>query len=211
MADQLCTLAQVKARTEVTDTDDDALITELIEQVSAWVEGYTGRRFVPDNGATKVFDTEPGSVLRIPYGIRSVTSMGVNTLQHQPDSGGSYTAVPAADILLRPKPIDLPPGWPADVFYEVRISRGTLAGTVRGFGRIDNGATITGNFGFASVPLDIAAIALDAVVTVFNARQSGASEVIGAGDVAVTPWRSFFGKGTPQLRTLDRYRHWAVA
>lgn len=205
---QLCTPAQVKARVEVSDAADDALISELIDQVSAWIEGYTGRKLSAENAATYVFDTEAGYVLRIPRGIRNVTSMGVNNLVHQPDSGGSYVTIPASDRLLRPKAVDLPDGWPAT---EIRLSRGTLSGSVRYFGRIDNGATITGDFGFATTPLEIASIAIDAVVTVFNARQSGASDVIGAEGVSVTPWRAFFGKGTPQARTLDRYRAWAIA
>jgi hypothetical protein len=205
MADQLCTVAQVKTRvfpTGVSDASDDPLFSELIDQVSAWIQNFTGRKLVPDNAATYVFDTVAGYSMRIPRGIRSITSMGVNNLVHQPDSGGSYTTVPAADILLRPKPAELLEGWPPT---EVRISRGTLAGSIARFGRVDNGCTITGNFGFAATPLDITAVAIDAVVAAYGARKVGASGVAGTDGVAITPWTAFFGRGTPQRATLDRY------
>lgn len=209
MADQLCTLAQVKARimvAGVSDTLDDTLIGELIDQVSAWVQGYTGRRFTAEAAATYVFDTHPGYVLRIPHGVRTITSIGIAST-HQPDSGGSYTSVPAADILLRPKAQDMPEGWPAT---EVWISRGTLSGTVARFSEAMNGCTITGNFGWASTPPEIAAVAIDAVVAAYQSRMNGASSVMGADSMALPPWSSFFGRGSPQRGTLDRYRYWAI-
>src|SRR5678816_3831684 len=144
MADQLCTTAQVKLRifpSGVTDTSDDALISELIDQVSDYIQQYTGRKLVPVSSTTYVFDTISGYVLRVPIGIRTISSLGVNSLAHQPDSGGSYVTVTAADYLLRPKVQDLPPGWP---FTELWLSRGLLAGTVGSFGTVQNGCTITG-------------------------------------------------------------------
>lgn len=201
MADQLVTTAQVKARLNISDTNDDTLISELIDQVSSFIESTTGRKFAPDNAATYVFDTDEGSALRIPYGIRTITSMGVSS-SHQPDSGGTYTTIPAADILLRPKAVDAMIGWP---FTEVWITRGTLAGTIRYFSRADNGCTITGNFGFATVPPDVQAACIDAVVAAYAVRKMGASGVIGAEGTAMPPWSAFFGHGSPQMQTLTRY------
>lgn len=206
----LCTIGQVKARlfpAGPTDTTDDGLIAELIEQISDWIGGYTGRILYPVNAATYVFDTSYGNTLRIPMGLRSATSVGVNNLAHQPDSGGSYTTVAAADYLLRPKPADLPPGWPAT---ELRISR-AATGTIHLFGNIENGCTITGDFGFAAVPADIAAVAIDAAVAAYQSRKNGASSVLGADGTALPPWSQFFGRGSPQRGTLDRYRYWAIS
>lgn len=204
MADKLCTKDQVKARlfpAGPADTSDDTLIDELIDQVSDWVGHYTGRKLVPDDAATYVFDTLAGYVLRIPTGIRSITSMGV-AVTHQPDAGGTYTTVPAGDRMLRPKAGDLPVGWPPT---QVRFSRGTLSGTVSAFGTIENGCTITGNFGFAATPPDVQAVVIDAVVAAYQNRKNGASGVIGADDQAIAPWVRFFSKGSPQRGTLDRY------
>ena len=211
MADQLCTIAQVKARifpAGVTDTADDTLLTELIEQVSDYVEQYTGRKLLAVSSTTYVFDTIAGYVLRVPIGIRTITSMGVNNLTHQPDASGTYTTVAATDYLLRPKVQDAPQGWP---FMEVHISRGTLAGTITAFGNITNGCTITGTFGFATTPPDIQAVVIDAVVAAFQARKDGASGVIGANEGVLTPWDGFFGMGSPQRGTLDRYRFIGLA
>ena len=207
MADQLCTTAQVKARLGITDATDDTLISELIDEVSSWIQGYTGRKLVPEAGVTYVFDTQAGMSLRIPRGIRTITSMGIAST-HQPDSGGTYITVPAGDRLLRPKAEGNSEGWP---FTEVRISRGTLAGTVRQFSTAENGCTITGDFGFAATPPDIASVAIDGVVAAKQAIGDGASSVIGADALAIAPWRDFFGIGSPQKKVLDSYRYWQLA
>lgn len=211
MADQLCTIAQVKARifpAGVTDTADDTLLTELIEQTSDYIEQYTGRRLVPVASADYFFDTISGYALRVPIGIRAITFMGVNNLTHQPDSGGTYTTVAATDYLLRPKAQDGSQGWP---FTELQISRGTLAGTISVFGNIANGCKLTMTTGFAATPPDIQSVAIDAVVAAFQARKDGASGVIGADLGALTPWSGFFGAGSPQRGTLDRYRFYGMA
>jgi len=210
MADQLCTTAQVKLRifpSGVTDTSDDALISELIDQVSDYIQQYTGRKLVPVTSTTYVFDTVAGYVLRIPIGVRSISAFGV-ALTHQPDSGGVYTTVPAADYLLRPKVQDASPGWP---FTEVQLFRGLLTGTIGAFGNIQNGATITGTFGFAATPPDIQGVAMDATIAAYQARKLGTSGVIGADEGALTPWNDFFSFGSPQRATLNRYRYMGLA
>jgi hypothetical protein len=214
MADQLCTSTQVKNRLQnaaagvVFSATDTTTIAELIDQVSDFIQDYTHRKLVPENAATYTFDTEAGYILRIPKGIRTITSMGVNATAHQPDTGGTYTTVPAADRLLRPLAVDLPLGWPPT---EVRITRATPSGTIRAFGTIENGCTITGNFGFAATPPAIQAVAIDAVVAAFQSRKSGASGVMGAEADAITPWNLFFSRGSPQRMTLDRFVYWGIA
>lgn len=199
MADLLCTIAQVKTRAGITDTADDAMLTEMVTEVSAWIEAYTGRKLAPDNAATYVFDTVAGYSLYVPYGIRSITSMGVAS-GHQPDSGGTYTTVAAAGILLRPKSQDGPIGWP---YTQVRLAR--AGATVARFSDAENGCTITGNFGFASTPADIESVAIDAVVTAYSTRGNGTSGVVGADGFSGPPWSQYFSKGSPQRGTLDRY------
>lgn len=208
MADQLATLAQVKARINpagVSDTVDDTLITELIEQVSDWIQHYTGRKFVAVASTTYIVDTQSGYVLRFPIGVRSVSALAINTTTHQPDTGGSYpTTITAANILLRPTASELPVGWPPT---EVRLSR---AQTVV-FADIENGASVTGTFGFATTPPDIQAVTIDAAVAAYQSRKMGASGVIGAEGDAIIPWQSFFSAGSPQRATLERYRYVGMA
>ena len=207
MADQLCTPTQVKNRLQnaqagVTfSATDTTTITELIEQVSDWMQHFTGRRFVPITSTTYIVDTEAGYVLRFPIGVRTVSALTINTLTHQPDTGGTYpTTIAAANILLRPSGPDLPVGWPPT---QIRLSR--AQSTV--FGTIENGASVTGTFGFAATPPDIQAVAIDATVAAFQSRKNGASGVIGADGDAIIPWVSFFSKGSPQRATLERYRY----
>jgi hypothetical protein len=210
MADQLCTIAQVKARlfpAGPTDTGDDAMLTEIVEEVSDFIEQYTGRKLVPVTSADYYFDTVAGYVLRVPMGIRAVTFLGVNSMVNQPDTGGTYTTVAASDYLLRPKAQDAAQGWP---FTEIHISRGVLAGTVTRFGNIENGAKLTCTAGFAATPPDIASVAIDASVTAYQNRKNGASGVMGSDDAALVPWRNFYGKGSSQRMTLDRYRYWGL-
>lgn len=206
MADQLVTIAQVKSRlfpAGTADASDDALLTELVEQLSDWIEDYTHRKFVAVTSTTYTFDTARGTVLRIPIGVRAITLLEVNNQAHQPDSGGAYTTVPAADYLLRPKAQDAGIGWP---FTEVRIAR-AATGSIRHFGTVENGARVTGTFGFATVPPAIQAVAIDAVVAAYNTRKGGASGVMGADDTTISPWNTFFTKGSPQRATLDRFRY----
>lgn len=204
MADQLATIAQVKARINpagVSDTVDDALLTELVEQVSDWIQHFTGRKFVPVTSTTYIVDTLAGYVLRFPIGVRSVSALAINTSAHQPDTGGSYpTVIAAANILLRPTTSELPVGWPPTM---IRLSR---AQTVT-FATIENGASVTGTFGFAATPPDIQAVTIDAVVAAYQTRKMGASGVIGAEGDSIIPWVSFFSSGSPQRATLERYRY----
>ena len=198
MADQLVTTAQVKARDEISDAADDPVLTELIEQVTDWIQDFTGRKFLPANGVTYIVDTAAGSVIDVPIGVRAVTALEI-ALTDQPDTGGTYTAITAADILLRPSELFRRPGWPATQIYIRNANVGRLASAL-------NAARIVGNFGFAAVPPAIQGVAIDAVVTAFNARQGGASDVIGAGQTAIAPWASFFTEASAQFKILDRYR-----
>jgi hypothetical protein len=201
MADQLCTIAQVKARLKgpnPTDVTDDTMLTELVEEVSDWIQHYTGRRFVPITSTTYILSTTQGNLLRIPIGVRSVSALLINTLSHQPDTGGSYpTTITAANILLRPSAIDLPPGWPPT---EIRLSRAqsTL------FGTIENGASVTGTFGFAATPPDIQAVAIDGTVSAYQMRKNGTSGVFGADDATGVPWWQFTNTA---WKTLGMYRY----
>lgn len=203
MADQLCTIAQVKARLNpagVSDALDDTMLTEMVEQVSDWIQHFTGRKFVPITSTTYTFDTTAGYVLRVPIGVRSVTSMGINALSNQPDSGGTYSTLSAATIMLRPLAIDLPVGWPPT---EIRLSRATSSV----FATVENGATVTGTFGWAATPPDIQAVTIDATVAAYQNRKLGTSGVIGAEGDAIVPWVSYFSSGSPQRATLERYRY----
>lgn len=196
MADQLCTTADVKVALKIADTTDDVFISSLIDGVSDWIIEYTGRQFVPTSGVTYIVDTAAGGVIHVPRGIRAVTTLGVAATD-QPDTGGTYTTVAAASILLRPSGIWRKPGWPAT---EILVTTSGRLSTAL------NGASILGDFGFSATPPAINRVAIDAVSAAYQARRVGGSGVIGADGDASTPWTSYFAWGSPQRQTLMRYR-----
>jgi hypothetical protein len=185
---------------------DTSLISELIDQVTDWVEDYTHRKLVAVSSTTYTFDTVAGWSLHVPIGIRTITLLEVAATS-QPDSGGTYVTVAATDYILRPKVQEAGIGWP---FTELRFARSTLAGTLSRFRDADNGARITGTFGFATTPPAIQAVTIDAVVTAWQNRKAGASGTLGADGSALIPWDEYFTARSPQRAALDRYRYFAV-
>lgn len=198
MADQLVTLAQIKARLTISDATDDTLLGELNDQATDFIQELTGRKFVAEAGATYYVDTAPGSVIRIRRGIRTVTSLSVATSDQPDDGSGTYTAIAAADVVLRPAQMDRKPGWPATEIW-IRGSTGRLSLAI-------NGAKIVGDFGFLAVPPTVQAIALDAIAAAYTAKDAGDSDAIGADASPVAVWARMFAEGTVQRQTLNRYR-----
>ena len=204
MADQLCTTAQVKLRVGVTDATDDTLISELIDQVTDWIQQYVGRRLVPIGSATYIRDTAYGYSFYFPAGMRTVTAVEVAPSNQPPTGGTGYVVVPSTDYKLYPEaPAQ---GWPQT---ELRLARAAV-GTVRYFKDAENGMKITCTSGFTLTPPDMTSVAIDAVVAAYTNRQDGASGVIGADVMAVTPWSEFFSRGSPQRGTIERYREFAA-
>lgn len=194
MADQLCTTAQAKARLGVTDATDDAMISEIIDEVSDEIQQFTRRKLVPEAATTYVFDTALGHTLLIPRGIRAVTAMGVASTD-QPDAGGAYSAVTLSTILLRPVPGERRPGWPA---VELRLTSSPIDTRIP-FRTAANGATVTGDFGFLVTPPAIVRVAISAVVAEYLDRRRGGSA--GADSIALP---ALLEPG--QLAILARFR-----
>lgn len=154
-AGDLCTLADVRLRMQkkTADTAQDALITSLIAPVSAAIMRWTEREFAPVTAsAARVFewDWRGEFVSLAPYDLRTVTTIQVDTdtvtpitlttdeyrLWPKPPKDGTYLA-------LRLKPLSLTVGR---VVYRNRE------------------VTVTGAWGFPSVPSDVAAAAAATVV-----------------------------------------------
>lgn len=200
MADELVTLAQVKAQLKLADTNDDTYLTDLIDGVSDWVQEYTGRKFVAEPGATYVTDTAAGGEIVVARGIRAVTSLSIASANQPDDGSGTYAAVALSDVHLRPLPIDRKPGWPATlILITGSTATGRLSDAIAG-------AKIVGDFGFAAVPPAIQRVTIDAVVSAYQARRAGGSGQVGADNTATYPWSQYFAWGSPQRQALMRYR-----
>lgn len=196
---QAATLADVKAQLKIDtlDTVDDVYLSDLLTDVTDWMEDRVRRYLCPRAGLTFNVDTAAGSVIDVRrYGVRTVGTLSVAS-SNQPDTGGTYTAVAAADIVLRPPETQRAPGMPAT---QVAIL-GAYARLVDAI----NGARFTAtDCGPAATPDRIARVALDAVVAAYQARRAGGSGVIGAEGGASVDWSKYFSAGSPQLLTLDR-------
>lgn len=203
----LCTLANVKLAlfpTGFTDTTDDATLTLYIDAVSREIQEYTGRQFETDAAPVAYkFDvpgTTPTRSLYIQQGVQSFTFFGFATVS-QPQSAGSYTAVTASNILLRPQLQDRRPGFPADTLVVSDLDLTTR------FYPGYNTISVTGTFGFAAVPPDIERIALAIIVRRWQARKGGQTDTIGPPDFGGDVLRFT----SPEERAvLNRYRHVTV-
>lgn len=197
----LCTLANVKVAlfpTGYTDTTDDALIQLYIDAFTGEVQEFTQRQFVGDAAPTDYyFDIggyTPYRSLYVPDGVQSVTFLGYAKTS-QPASGGTYTTVTAANILLRPNPQDRrTSAWPADtiVISDLDLTSAFYPGY--------NTVKVTMTRGFAAVPAEIERLAVANVVRRWQARKGGQSDSIGASDF-----------GGPVLRFMSAEEHAVLA
>ncbi len=196
----LCSLYDVKQDLGISesDTTEDENLLEKIRQVSAMIEGYTERWFAPRPASgTGVyrFHSVYGRRLFVPRGLRSIATLGIATT-NQPESGGSYTTVAAADYYLDPPDMARSPGWPATWVRMPSTSAALFYDAVFGI-------QITGAFGWASVPYDIQAIAIGATIRKFMGKESAAPAVAIGPTGAVTILRDI---GPADMLTLERYR-----
>lgn len=168
----ICSLYDVKQRLGVADTDDDEELLEYIRAVTVDIETVTGRDFTGTRSDVTVrFDTQAGYTLYMPQGITSVTTLKV-AMTDQPDTGGTYETLAAADFVLRPSSASRSPGWPATSVR--RIDGGIFYDAV-------NGVELTGRTGWAAVPSNVARIGANAVVRAWRARSSGGADYAIAG------------------------------
>jgi hypothetical protein len=168
----LCSLYDVKQRMglDETNTGDDEQILEFIADVSVDILGYTHREFIPATGSRTFDIAYPSRGLWIPGGIRSITTLSYATTS-QPDVGGSYTALAAADFHLRPLSHDRSRDWPA-----TRIEL-DLYGALSQFYPGHNTVLIDGAFGWSAPPADIAGIAASAVTRRFLGKETATTAI----------------------------------
>lgn len=158
--------------------NDRELILENIRAVTAQIEGYTGRWFLPRplSGTTIYrFHTAYGQRLRIPKGIRSITTLGVAS-QDQPASSGTYTTATSTDYYIDPPDAERDVNWPG-TSIRFRSTSATI------FYTASFGAEVTGAFGWSAPPPDVQAIARRAVIAAFLSKGStySANAIVGPG------------------------------
>lgn len=217
----LCSLEDVQQElitgTIPVDPNRDELIMEKIRQVSAEIERYCGRWLAPrptDPGSTMTlnFDVDvDDSVLYFAggvatreltltndfrvCGIRTLSALGV-AFTSQPESGGVYQSVTVSNVFLRPRPVA---DGPATRLVFSNLPTASPAYFYAGY----NTVQATGSFGPASVPADIQAVAIMAVVRRYSGKGSGAPTVSLGPDGGVVLLTNF---SPDMMKTLDSYR-----
>jgi len=180
------TLAEFKAwattrgGTASTDSADDAVIEDIIENVSRWIDGQTGRRFYANSvDETRYFQPDEANLVEIDGLSAAPTSVSVDYDGY----GTSYTALTVTtDYVLCPVNALLN-GKPY-----TRLELGYASANY--FPPIRNGVRIIGKFGFPSVPDNIKTDCLAVAHNIYQARngQSGSQDVtVTAAGVVIRP------------------------
>lgn len=199
-----------------TDTSDDDILVDFINQASSYIESKTGRQFYldPPDGTTKTYlfdcwdpagnDGGPGGgmivnggkCLLVPRGIVSLTTLQVATF-----TNGPLATIPTTDWFLRPTAQETEPGFP---FTEVWISNiPATADTTPMFYPGFNTAALTGVFGWATVPYRITDVCLNLVVGKYRGMGAGGGDEFKTGLDGVRTFERLLS--SEDWRTLQRH------
>lgn len=192
------TLGGVKRRMEITDTNDDDVLLDIIADVNLDVEDMTGRAIGPITISDELIDghdaIEDGRCLVYPRGIRSVTKLEVAA-----STGADFSTVPAADIYLRPSGYVRQPDWPAFEIWMTDSPSATNAIPYFPPG-IDN-VRLNGLGGWAAIPSTLVSAAEVTVARTFLSNRGGFAE--GDEELGERSYRALW-RGM-DIRTVKRY------
>ena len=176
------TWASVRGTTASTDTNDDAVIEDIIEAVSRWIDGQTGRKFVIEGTAsTRYYTADNSDTIRVDEisNAANITSVSVD----YDGEMSTYTALSATTDYITLPDNSLALGVPITGF-EIAPNSSNYFPTTR------RGVKVVAKFGWASVPDNLKTDALAIALNIYKERsgQSAAGQVTitGAG-VVVRP------------------------
>jgi hypothetical protein len=159
-----CSLSDVKTALSITTTTDDAFITQLIPQAQAILDGELGFSFQQET-ATKLFDGSGTS--RLFTGEIISFSQIIETIPQYIVNGFPYT--PASFDVT--SDCALSPPWSPIKYGLVRLSGEIFRPYYQNY-------SITGVFGFASVPPDITRACIRLVCQMYKLRDTNYSDSI---------------------------------
>ena len=166
----------VRGGAATTDTADDAVLEDLVERVSHYIDSQTGRKFYADSAdATRYYTTLDPYECRIDDLSAAATSVSVDY-----STTRTYTAI----TVTTDYEFD-PPNAAADGMPFTRIM--IIPSSTYYFSASRRGVKVVGKFGFPAVPEDIKGLTM---AIVLNSKQSrsgqssnGSVTVTGAGVV----------------------------
>ena len=178
-----CTLAEIKARLDIDtdDTTDDAMIEDMVEAVSRWIDETTGRRFYQAS-ETRYYCAEFWDLLEVDD-LTAVSALVTDT-----DGDRSYeTTWAATDYDLLPVNAALA-GKP---YTQIAVSPAGRYAFPAGMAK---GVKVTGTFGYwATVPADVKEPCLLLCEYVFQ-RHDAILGVLGTGEFATALRTDGFAK-----------------
>ena len=154
-----------------TDTSDDAVIEDLIEEVSRYIDRQTGRRFYPDAS-----DTDYYYQAKEAYSIELPDFASITTVAVDYNNTRTYTALTATDF------DELPDNYTAEglPINGIAIAPTSLSSSY--FPTWRRGVKITGKRGWSTHPDDIKGACLSIVESAYSMRSGQSSN----GRVTVT-------------------------
>lgn len=178
-----CTVSDVKAGTNITDTSFDTEIQAIIDDVSRAIDDKTAQRFYPDSDANQVRYFLPENTGRADiFPLNTFTSL--TTFLDPTDQWQQGT-----DFYLEPvnAPADGAP-WTA-IRTIARPFLFSKAEIPAGWAALDGRITITGNWGWTSVPGPVRRAAILMSRRIFDRRFSPAGYQLGGIDQIARPSR----------------------
>jgi hypothetical protein len=156
--------ATVRGGTTVADSSDDAVIEDIIEQTSRYIEGETGRRFWKNSSDETRY-----------FRARKPLRCDVDDLSAAPTSvSGDYSDTRSYTALSTTTDYELDPpnaaldGWPYTQIHILPTSSAYFPVTQRG-------VKVVGKFGFPSVPDDIKELCLAIALDCYQSRSGQSS------------------------------------
>lgn len=199
-AQSYCTTATIKARIGITNSTDDTPIGVIASEVNGWLESKLTFPVGPISSEERLFD---GNAVRCrdgfyvipcyPFGVRAISAVRTAT-----ETGGSYTAQTASDVVIRPHSWERETDWPG---FEMWI-KDSASWTWTTSGLDVNGVTAT--WGWAAIPDELSSIAIRLGVARWRRRSAGSAQYatsedvmgeVAAEEMAVSDWA-----------TINKYR-----
>lgn len=199
---QYVTTALLKERLGITDSTDDTLLGEIVDETNAWIESYTDRILAPVTSASYLFNGYDTRVGRTVLDVWRLGARSVSLLETAPVRGGTFSTVAATKYLVRPATHDRLDNAPGT---SIQLTEGTFP---TGYENI----RVTMTAGFDSIPEDVRAVAIAIAQRWWHGRQTGMVDVVGMDESALSPGSyqqaPILVKTVPPefRRTLDRYK-----
>lgn len=173
-----CTLAELKARADIGDTEDDTILTQVISAVSRWIDDFCGRRFYTTSAnETRYFTAEDYDQLKV-SDIVSIT-----TLKTDADGDRTYETTwdAALDYDLEPFNASLD----SKPYNKIRVTpNGHWS-----FPTLRKGVQIVGKFGWSITPVQVKEACLIQCERIFKRKDApfGVTGDAASGELRLIP------------------------